>query len=386
VGALAGEVTGPPASTVVTNAVSANTANAVVRRDGTGSFSAGSITLSGDLHLPATASSGVITLAGSRFLHGFGTDNTFLGTDAGNFTMTGAGNTAVGANALSLNTGGPVGFLGSDNTAVGTSALRDNTAGGRNTAVGANALVSNSGLSNTAVGKDALGTITTGSSNTALGAGAGLSHTLADSSNIDITNQGVAGDNNTIRIGTQGSGLGQQNRTFIAGIFGVMPETDPDSAVGVVIDSAGQLGTIPSSRRVKTDIRDMRDTSEPLLRLRPVSFRYTAHADRGPRQYGLIAEEVAEVLPDLVVYDQAGEPQTVRYHLLPAMLLNELQKQHRRIVEQAETTTAMRAQLSEQARTIEAQAETIAGLKGALMAIQARFAQLERLLPLQAAK
>ena len=158
------------------------------------------------------------------------------------------------------------------------------------------------------------------------------------------------------------------------------------NAETVYIDiTISQLGAfMSSSGRVKQEIEDTAVSTEPLLKLRPVSFRYTAHSGSGPRQYGLIAEEVADVLPDLVVYDKAGEPQAVRYHLLPAMLLNELQKQHRRIVEQAETTTVLRAQLSEQARRIAAQAETIGSLEGALTAIEARLAQLERLLPLQA--
>ncbi len=128
----------------------------------------------------------------------------------------------------------------------------------------------------------------------------------------------------------------------------------------MVIDSTGQLGTVPSSRRLKTDIADLGATSEALYRLRPVSFRYTAHAAQGgPREYGLIAEEVAEVLPDVVVYDPAGQPETVRYHELPALLLNELQRQHREL-------QAQQRMMQKQQRTIQA--------------LQDRLGQLERLL------
>jgi len=417
VSALAGEVTGPPASNLVTNAVSTNTANAIVRRDGTGSFAAGSITLSGDLNLPATGSSGVITLNSNRFLHGFGTDNTFLGTNAGNLTMTGQRNTATGASALLNNGAGnnntAMGFqallgntfgggntavgqhallintIGADNTAMGNNALANNT-GDFNTAVGASALANNTGATNTAVGHSALNANTSGADNTATGAAAlsnndtGVNNTATGrsalnantsgfhntatgdsalsinasgtdntatgyhalfnstggfnialgslaglnlttgSGNIDIGNPGVAAEAATIRIGTM------QTATFVAGISGV---TTGGAASAVLIDASGQLGTVSSSRRVKEEIADMAASTAPLLQLRPVSFRYLAQGDGGLRQYGLIAEEVAEVLPDLVVYDKAGEPQTVRYHLLPAMLLNELQKQHRTISE-----------------------------------------------------
>ena len=134
VGALAGEATGPPASNVVSNAVSTSTASAIVRRDGSGDFSAHSITLSGDLNLPATGSSGVITLNGNRFLHAFESNNTFLGEKRGNFTMTGNRNAVVGASALNANT------TGHNNTAVGHNALAGNTDGFANTAVGSGAL------------------------------------------------------------------------------------------------------------------------------------------------------------------------------------------------------------------------------------------------------
>jgi len=358
VGTLAGEVTGPPTSNVVSNAVSANTATAIVRRDGAGSFSAGALSLAGDLNLPATSSSaaGVLTLNGDPFLHAFGSGNTFLGDLAGNFTMTGSGsNTAVGQSALKNNT------TGAGNVVVGGFALFKNTTGVVNTAVGSNALNSNTtGTANTAVGTNALVMMTTGTNNSALGAAAGSSLTTgSDNIYIGSSDSGAATESATIRIGTGGT----QTKTFIAGIRGVT--TTNINAIPVLIDSSGQLGTVSSSRRVKTDIEAMGAASRPLLRLRPVSFRYTAHAGQGPREYGLIAEEVADTFPDLVVYDQTGQPETVRYHELPALLLNELQQQHRRLVEQA---------------------QTIATLQQAVTGLQARLAAFEQLLAVQASR
>ncbi len=108
-------------------------------------------------------------------------------------------------------------------------------------------------------------------------------------------------------------------------------------AVAVMIDSNGQLGTVSSSRRFKEDVRDMGDTTSRLLELRPVIFRYKQEVQSGerPLEYGLIAEEVAEIFPELVVYDEEGQPFTIRYHILSSMLLNELQKEHEQAAEQA---------------------------------------------------
>ncbi len=179
------------------------------------------------------------------------------------------------------------------------------------------------GNSNTASGQNALENNTTGSNNIALGNDAGSSVTTG-SANILIGNPGVAAESNTIRIGG-----GPQTKAFIDGIRGVT--TGVANAIPVLIDSSGQLGTVSSSRRYKEDIRDMADSSSGLMKLRPVTFRYTkayANGDR-PVQPGLIAEEVFEVFPDLVVHDSEGEIETVQYHKLIPMLLNELQKQER---------------------------------------------------------
>jgi hypothetical protein len=135
----------------------------------------------------------------------------------------------------------------------------------------------------------------------------------------------MAGESNTIRIGN-----GNNNRAFIAGIYGV-PSGLPGTAV--FVDANGQLGTMSSSRRFKDDIEDMGDASSDLMKLRPVTFRYKQAQEDGshPLQYGLVAEEVAEVNPGLVQFDKDGQPQTVLYHVLPSLLLNEAQKEHQRV-------------------------------------------------------
>jgi hypothetical protein len=146
---------------------------------------------------------------------------------------------------------------------------------------------------------------------------------LFGGSNIYVGNNGGAPtETQTTRIGQS------QTRAFVAGIRGVT--TGVPNGIPVVVDSNGQLGTISSSGRYKFDIHDMDDTSA-LLRLRPVTFRYNAYGPDSPLQYGLIAEEVAKVAPDLVVFNAAGEPETVMYPFLTPMLLNEVQKQRRTI-------------------------------------------------------
>ena len=181
--------------------------------------------------------------------------------------------------------------------------------------MGSNALVVNTGSRNTAIGSGALNHNTTGSSNTAIGLDAGFFLTTG-THNIHIGNVGNEADDNLIRIGA----VGPQTRTFIAGIFGA---DALGKALPVEVNSLGQLGTTISSRRVKDDIRDMDEASAGLGKLRPVTFRYKAEPATGPRsiEYGLIAEEVAEIYPELVVLDKDGQPAGVRYHVLPAMLL-----------------------------------------------------------------
>lgn len=203
--------------------------------------------------------------------------------------------------------------------------MLSNTSGFRNTAMGVNALLKNvSGTNNTAIGIDALFNNVSGTHNVALGQGAGAD--IGDgSANIMIGSRGVFGDNHTTRIGQF------QSRAFIAGVRDISPYNG--DAVTVVIDSAGQLGTINSSARYKEDINAMGDASERLLSLNPVTFHYKQAYANGekPVEFGLIAEEVAQVFPELVVFDKDNQPQTVKYRLLSSLLLNELQKQNREL-------------------------------------------------------
>jgi len=287
--------------------------------------------ITGNFRMPAsTASAGVIKSGANRFIHNFGPNNFFAGVNAGNLTLSGYGTTGVGVNALqSLTTGGSntaVGYValgntttGPNNTAVGNGALLLNVTGNGNTAVGVNALETNTANSNTAFGVSALVFKTTGDNNTALGFNAGVNLT-SGSNNIYIGNAGTATESTTIRIGAG------QNRAFIAGIRNVT--TGVANALPVVIDGNGQLGTVSSSQRFKEHIEKMGAASEVLYRLRPVSFLYKPEYGGKPDlpQFGLIAEDVAKVAPDLVVYDDQGKPYTVNYQFLTPMLLNELQK------------------------------------------------------------
>jgi hypothetical protein len=329
----------------------------------------------GNLDLDAsTATAGNITKNGTLFLHNFGVGNTFAGEGAGNVTTTSVDLTATGFEALHNNTTGiantahgaralQMNSTGEANTAVGSAALSENTTGRLNTAIGYNALFANHvgesniaigmntlrnisngvgniavgtstmfgksfGDSNTAIGTTALAANVSGSNNVAIGSSAGAD--LSQGSNNIYVGANVVGlftENNAIRLGLQGT----QTKTIIAGIRGTT--TLNANAVPVVIDSAGQLGTISSSLRFKEDVRDMADASQRLLKLRPVTFRYTqAYIDGAkPIQYGLIAEEVADVFPELAVRDAAGHVETVHYETLNVLLVNEVQKQQRRI-------------------------------------------------------
>jgi len=270
-----------------------------------------------------------------------GTDNTATGT-AALLNSNGSNNTATGAFALYSNTTGNL------NTANGLSALRSNTTGVGNTAFGGGALGDNTtGGGNTAIGSSALSNNTTGSANIALGSAAGHDLTTGDH-NIVIGNANtVAGESNTIRIGNSIS----QTRAFIAGIRGVA--TDNNDAVPVLIDSDGQLGTVSSSRRYKNEIKAMAQASEVILALKPVTFHY--NSDKTNRlEFGLIAEEVAEVNPDLVVRDKSGQIYTVRYEAVNAMLLNEFLKEHRKNKEQQSKIDRQEAKIARQEKQIEA--------------------------------
>ena len=263
--------------------------------------------------------------AGALLSNTSGAPNTAIGESALFANTTGNANTATGANALVNNVNGDA------NTANGDRALASNTTGNFNAAIGASALLNNTiGGRNTAIGRSALSLTTTGSFNIALGQGAGSSLTTGDS-NIDIGAFGFPGESATIRIGEG------QTKTFIAGIRGATVV----GGVPVVIDGAGQLGTIVSSKRFKKEIQPMEKASEAILALKPVTFHYKSDATNTP-QFGLIAEEVAEVNPDLVVRDENGAIYTVRYDAVNAMLLNEFLKEHRKVEEQEATITQLK--------------------------------------------
>jgi Chaperone of endosialidase len=282
-----------------------------------------------------------------------GSDNTASGNFALLTNTTGGANTATGSSALFSNTTGnsntATGSLalvdnttGQFNTASGSSALANNTTGYENTATGSFALLDNTtGYQNTAAGSFALWNNTTGSSNIALGYNAG-SNLTTGSNNIDVGNLGIAGEADTIRIGTG------QSKCFIAGIYGTLPTST--APVPVYIDSAGQLGAKGSSRRFKREIRPMDTTSEAILSLKPVTFHYKDD-QTNTAQFGLIAEEVGQVNPDLVVRDKDGQIYSVRYDAVDAMLLNEFLKEHRKV---EQLRKDFESKVAEQQKQIEA--------------------------------
>jgi hypothetical protein len=329
---------------------------------------------------------------GALFSLTTGSNNTAMGFDALHSSTTGGDSTAVGWQALYND---QVGFyntavgsqalfnyndtdladpFGGRNTAIGYQALYSDTVGGRNTATGFRALYNDrggggltnghfntatgdsalynntSGVGNTAVGDEALFNNTSGGGNIALGSEAGDNLTTGVS-NIDIGNEGVADESNTIRIGKQGT----QTSTHIAGIHG----TALGSGVAVRVNANGRLGTAPSSARFKQNIRPMDEASEAVLALRPVTFRYKQELDpEGIPQFGLVAEDVAKVNPDLVTRDAKGKLYTVRYEAVNAMLLNEFLKEHRKVEAQEATITQLRqdfqSKLAEQQKEIKA--------------------------------
>ena len=284
-----------------------------------------------------------------------GTPNTAVGTNALYHNLTGDFNDAVGASALFNNTNG------FSNNALGESALFRNIHGAENTAVGDLALANNDSTgngvanNNTAVGAGALSNNSDGNSNTALGFNAGMNPGIG-SNNMYIGDAGFAGDNNVIAIGGVSATGTAYTDCFIGGIFG---NPSPGSAVYIATD--GHLSTTASSRRFKDEIKPMDKTSEAIFALKPVTFRYKKEIDanRIP-QFGLVAEDVAKVNPDLVVNGRDGKPYTVRYEQINAMLLNEFLKEHKK-VQDLETTVAQQqkgmevltAQLKEQAGQIQ---------------------------------
>ncbi len=303
------------------------------------------------------------------------TFNTFLGDDA-LLNNTGIGNTAIGAHVLLNNQSN-----GWFNTAIGWQALLNNTNGGANTAIGGNALHSNTtGISNTAIGDGALFSDstggdntaigpqalenTTGSNNIAVGAYAGFKCTTG-SNNIYISNHGFNSDDRAIRIGEP-----KHRRTFIAGISGVTVA----GGVGVIVDTNGQLGTVVSSERFKDGIKPMDKASEAILALKPVTFRYKHELDpKGIPQFGLVAEDVEKVNPDLVARDEEGKPYTVRYEAVNAMLLNEFLKEHRTVQEQEATIAQLKSAAAKQEANAAQQQKQIDALKAGLQKVSAQL-------------
>lgn len=268
----------------------------------------GDVTISdGELNVVDAAGKTIISSSGSPVMFirpaTIGTD-TYIGRNAGNDIQTDGFNVGIGENALNVIDAGS-----SLNSVCGATSAAQLTTGALNSILGANSAIS----------------LTTGNANCIIGSSSGNAYTGAESSNILISNNGVVAESNKIRIGTAGSGVGQQNACFIAGIFGV---TVGGSGIPVNVDNAGQLGTVVSSLRFKENIKPITETN--VLQLQPVSFNYKTDESKS-RQYGLIAEEVNEYMPELVVYDDQKNPYSVRYHELPVILLAEIQKLIKRI-------------------------------------------------------
>lgn len=283
-----------------------------------------------------------------------GVENTVVGTQGLLLNVNGGQNTVVGAFA-------GFGIMGGGNTAIGDKTLNNNFAADDNTAVGYAALSYCGGSNNIGIGVVGGTKVTSGNDN------------------IEIGNQGTADDNRVIRLGN----IRTQRSTYIAGIAGV---TVPNG-VAVMIDNDGHLGTITSSARFKDDIQPMKNASAAILSLQPVTFRYKKELDsaRVP-QYGLVAEDVAKVDPDLVVKDDAGKPFTVRYEAVNAMLLNEFLKEHREVQAQREKIASLEKReaqsqlaVAESKSALQTQGDqfrkSVAGLKSAL---QEQAAQLRK--------
>src|SRR5436190_2901530 len=299
-----------------------------------------------------------------------GVDNTALGFQALYNGTTTVCNTAVGSQALLSNT------VGTRNVAVGAAALDRLTSGEMNTAVGNVSLEQGVSVSfNTALGRHALGR-TQGDQNTGLGFFAGWNLSDDGTNNIYIGNAGpvpIGTETNTIRLGTQtgtivtvgnppfeSHPMPLHKATFIAGISGTALNGTP-----VLINANGRLGTAPSSARFKEDIKPMDKSSEAILALKPVMFRYKKEVDaEHTPQFGLVAEQVEKVNPDLVVRDADGKPYTVRYEAVNAMLLNEFLKEHKKV--------------EELARKVEEQGQTIADLKSTVVKEEATATQQQK--------
>jgi hypothetical protein len=319
--------TGVGAGTLVLNTADANTAVGAVallrNTIGANNTAVGAAALLNNTEGSGNTANGFQALESNTT----GDNNTANGWHALLSNTEGVNNTANGLNALRSNT------VGTNNTANGFAALFSNIAGFFNTANGVGALLDNTiGINNTAIGYQALSN-STGSANIALGADAGASVTTA---------------NNVISIGHPGDNI--SDSCFIGNIFGATSVL----GVGVFVNANGQLGTITSSRRFKEEVKPMEQASEVLFELKPVTFRYKKGIDpQGIPQFGLVAEDVEAINPDLVVRDKKGKVNTVRYEAINAMLLNEFLKEHRTVQELTKEIAELTTTVKEQAAQIQ---------------------------------
>jgi uncharacterized coiled-coil protein SlyX len=305
-----------------------------------------------------------------------GYSNTADGYEALYSDTTGIRNTAVGTGTLlhnNANANTAVGWgalfsdtTGTSNTALGDQALYAITYSSDNTAVGYLALRNSVGDLNTAIGYGALSQLTSGLGNVAIGSSGSLT-VGSDNIYISVPGNGITTESNTIRIG----GIFQTS-TFIGGIWNT--NEGGSNIEAVYINSDGRLGTQapPSSRRYKKDIRPMNKASEAILSLKPVTFQYKADAKETP-QFGLIAEEVAELDPDLVIRDEKGEIYSVRYDAVNAMLLNEFLKEHRKMQEQEATIAQLKAGAGKQEAAAAHQQKQIEALTAGLQKVSAQI-------------
>ena len=303
-----------------------------------------------------------------------GRSNTATGLAALRDNTTGNGNTATGRDSLLFNA------IGNENTATGLSALRDNTTGSQNTATGFIALLRNTtGSFNSAIGAGALSSNTTGMQNTATGTNALLSNTTGDNNTAigfgTLTSNTTGRNNTAIGFRAGANSTTGENNIYIGGnMFGVPGESNHTYVRNVNITSisgggadtvtvdlgTGLIGHLSSSRRYKQNIKPMDNTSETLYRLRPVTFRYKKEIDRTQSPaFGLIAEEVAQVNPALVAHDANGQPESVHYEMVNAMLLNEFLKEHRKNEEQQATIAQLKSGIEALTATVKEQASQI---------------------------
>jgi hypothetical protein len=298
---------------------------------GTGNAAFGASSLSGS----NTGSSNAAFGASTMLLNESGSQNSAVGQSALLFNRTGGNNTAVGYFTLRSN-------QNSNSTAVGANALQSNFEGESNSAFGSQAMLFNSsGSDNTTLGYQALSNSISGSRNIAVGRDAGAGYSAGESDNIVIGSPGTTGESHAIRIGGEnGTGSGQHDTLFIPAATSTVGSGTP-----LQISASGQIGAQTSSRRFKTGIRPLGSQVDRLMALEPVSFHYKRRYVRGqpnPLQFGLIAEDVARVYPNLVVDGRDGRPHAVAYQELPVLLLAQLQRQQRQIGKLRAAVAALR--------------------------------------------